>query len=173
MKFHIGMRKVKSLVALTVSFAVWQLIRVFLPMLEAHPVFAYIYSVIEIRETPDKTKKFGKLRIKATFIGLIVGLIFISISVFVSSKINVEIWKIIAELLFILLATLISLVVAENAKCENFCGVAAIISIICMVSHNEEDIYLYAVMRVVQTLIGVFSAMLINMFVNKKDQSNC
>lgn len=172
MKLHIGMRKIKSLIALAVTFVMWQLIRVFLPMVEAHPVFAYIYSVIEIRETPDKTKKFGKLRIKATFIGLIVGLVFITLSVFATDRINSEVWRVLTELLFILLATLISLIIAENAKCENFCGIAAIISIICMVSHNEEDIYLYAIMRVVQTLIGVFSAMLINVCVNKKDKSN-
>ena len=172
MKLHIGMRKIKSLIALVLTFLIWQLIRVFLPMLEAHPIFAYIYSVIEIRETPDKTKKFGKLRIKATFIGLIVGLVFITLSVFVTSKINGEMWQLLTELLFILLATLISLLIAENTKCENFCGIAAIISIICMVSHNGEDIYLYAIMRVVQTLIGVFSAMFINVFVNNKEKSN-
>lgn len=170
MKLHIGMRKVKSLIALVVAFAIWQLVRIFLPMLEAHPIFSYIYSVIELRDTPDKTKKFGVLRIKATFIGLIVGLAFITLSVFVSPKINGEVWQLLTELLFILLATLISLLIAENAKCENFCGIAAIISIICMVSHNEEDIYLYAIMRVVQTLIGVFSAMFINVFINKKEK---
>lgn len=170
MKIHIGMRKIKSLIALVGTFIIWQLIRVFLPMLEAHPVFAYIYSVIEIRETADKTKKFGKLRIKATFIGLIVGLVFITLSVFVASKINAEMWRVLTELLFILLATLVSLVAAENAKCENFCGIAAIITVICMVSHNEEDIYLYAIMRVVQTLIGVFSALLVNVFMNKKEK---
>ena len=170
MKLHVGMRKVKSLISLAVAFMIWQLIRIFLPMLEAHPIFAYVYSVIEIRETSDKTKTFGKLRIKATIIGLVVGLIFITLSVLVTSKINGEICRLLTEILFILLATLVSLIVAENAKCENFCGIAAIISIICMVSHNEDDIYLYAIMRVVQTLIGVFVAMFINVFINKKEK---
>ena len=174
MKLHIGMRKVKSLISLTVAFAIWQVIRVFLPMLEVHPVFAYIYSVLEIRETPDKTKKFGKLRIKATFIGLVVGLVFITLSFLITSKLDREIWRILTELLLILLATLISLLIAENAKCENFCGIAAIIAIICMVSHNEEDIYIYAIMRVVQTLIGIFSAMVINLFIKKaKGKAEC
>lgn len=172
MKTHIGMRKIKSLIALIASFAIWQLIRLFLPMLETHPLFAYIYSVIELRETPDKTKAFGKLRIKATFIGLIVGLVFITLSVYVTSEINVETMRILTELLFILLATLISLILAEKARCESFCGIAAIISIICMVAHDEKDIYLYAVMRVVQTLIGVFSAMFINIMIRRRTDSN-
>ena len=168
MKLHIGMRKVKSLIALVLAFVIWQLVRIFLPMLEVHPIFAYIYSVIEIRETADKTKKFGVLRIKATFIGFVVGLVFITLSVFMTSKIDGEMWRLLTELLLILFATLVSLLIADNAKCENFCAIAAIISIICMVSHNEENIYLYAITRVVQTLIGVFSAMFINIFIKKR-----
>ncbi len=168
MKLHIGMRKMKSLIALALAFIIWQLIRIFLPMLEVHPVFAYIYSVIEIRDTAEKTKKFGKLRIKATLVGLVVGLVFITLSVFMASKINEGIWRLLTELLLILLATLISLLVAESTKCENFCGIAAIIAIICMVSHKDEDVYLYAIMRVVQTLIGVFSAVVINLFIKKR-----
>lgn len=170
MNIHIGMRKVKSLISLVISFIIWQLIRVPFPVLEVHPVFAYIYSVIEIRETPEKTKKFGKLRIKATFVGLVVGLVFITLLFFVASKISSDMWRVLAELSLILLATLVSLIFAEIIKCENFCGIAAIITIICMVSHNEQDIYLYAIMRVVQTLIGVFSATFINIFVKKREK---
>lgn len=172
MEIHIGMRKIKSLIALVVSFVIWQIVKVFFPMLEMHPVFAYIYSVIELRETADRTRKFGKLRIKATFIGLVVGLLVITLSIFVSSKIGNEICRLLVEFLFVLAATLISLIVAENAKCENYCGIAAIISIICMVSINEDDVYLYAIMRVVQTLIGVFSAMFINVIIPKKEKLN-
>lgn len=168
-KFHIGMRKIKSLLAVTLSFSVWQLIRLFFPMLDVHPLFAYIYSVIEMRESPEKTKDFGKLRIRATLTGLAVGLAFITLSAWVSPMMPTEWLHTGAEFGFILLATLCALCLAEVTGCKNFCGIAAIITIICMVSHNEEDIYLYAIMRVVQTLIGIFSAMLVNVFVRKKD----
>lgn len=168
-KLHIGMRKIKSLLSVSFSFLIWQLIRLFLPMLESHPVFAYIYSIIEMRESPDKTKKFGRLRIKATFVGLIVGLIFITFSVLFVSKLTSEALRIFIEFVFILIATLCSLCIAEIVKCQNFCGIAAIITVISMVSHNEDDIYLYAIMRVVQTLLGVFSATLINTFIKKSN----
>ena len=169
MKIHIGMRKIKSLMALTLTFAVWQIVRIFLPTLSPHPIFAYIYSVVEIRETVDKTKRTSRLRVKATFIGLIVGLIFIFLSYYVTSMIRSEMWSTAAELFFILLATLVALIAAEQFKCETFCGIAAIIPIICMVSHNEEDIYFYAIMRVFQTFIGIFSALLINGLIKRKD----
>ena len=170
MKFHVGMREIKSLAALALSFVIWQLIRLALPMIETHPIFAYIYSVVELRETAEKTRKFGRLRIKATFIGLIVGLIYITILILVSSRIGNETWKLLVEFVLVLTATLISLLIAEKANCENYCGIAAIIAIICMVSINEEDVYFYALMRAVQTLIGVFSAMFINILIKKEDK---
>lgn len=168
-KFHIGMRKIKSLLAVMFSFLIWQLFRLFIPMLEVHPLFAYIYSIIEMRENPVKTKNFGKLRIRATLVGLIIGLVFVTLSYFIATKITTESLRILVELIFILFATLCSLCVAEFINCKNFCGIAAIITVICMVSHNGDDIYLYAIMRVAQTLIGVFSAMIINIYVGKRN----
>ena len=165
------MRKIKSLIALTLSFGIWQLIRIFLPMLYIHPIFAYVYSVIEIRETVEKTKQFGKLRIRATIVGLLVGLAFITVSVFLKSKIEADIWRALAEFIVVLCATLFSLVVAENIKCENFCGIAAIITIICMVGNRDESAYFYAIMRVVQTLLGVFSATFINVLIKRKPKA--
>lgn len=172
LKLHIGMRKVKSLISLSLAFLLWQALRVFLPLLEAHPLFAYIYAVIEMRDTPEKTKDFAKLRIKATFVGLFVGLVFIFLSFFFVNGIQNEAIKVLAEFIFILLATLVSICLAEITNCKTFCGIAAIITIISMVSHDEKDIYFYAIMRVVQTLIGVFCAMLVNMFFNKKSDEN-
>lgn len=168
LKIHIGMRKVKSLLSVSVAFLIWQLIRLFLPMLEAHPVFAYIYAIVEMRESAEKTKNFGKLRIIATLTGLVVGLVFVAISLFVTSYITGEFLKTLVEFILVLIATLCSLCLAELVHCKNFCGIAAIITVICMISHNEENVYLYAVMRVVQTLIGIGSAMLINTFVSKE-----
>lgn len=168
-KIHIGMRKIKSLISVSLSFVIWEIIRIFLPMLEAHPVFAYIYAIIEMRETPDKTKNFGKLRIKATFVGLIIGLLFVTASVFFSQFIEGQWLSVFIEFLFILIGAFCSLCVAELVGCKNFCGIAAIIAVICMVSHSGEDRYLYAVMRVLQTLIGVFSAMVVNVVIKKKE----
>jgi len=168
-KIHIGMRKIKSLLSVTTAFLIWQIVRVFLPLLEAHPVFAYIYAIVEMRESAEKTKNFGKLRIIATLVGLIVGLVFVAISLFLTSKVSGEMLKTTVEFLLVLVATLCSLCVAEMVNCKNFCGIAAIITVICMISHNEENIYLYAIMRVVQTLIGIISAMIINVFIKKRE----
>lgn len=168
MSFHVGMRKIKSLIAVLLSFAIWQTIRLFLPGLEVHPIFAYIYSIVEIRDTVEKTKNFGKLRIKATLVGLAVGLAFVSLSIKLCSYTDVLWQKTGIELILLLAATLISLCAAEFFNCENFCGIAAIITVICLISQSGEDRYLYATMRVFQTLLGVFAALVVNIGIRRR-----
>ena len=165
---HIGMRKIKSLIAVALAFIVWGIIRIFLPQLEPHPIFAYIYAIIEIRDTAEKSKSFGFLRIKATLVGLSIGLIFVTISIWLTSLVTGEWQKIFIDFGLILIATLLALCAGEIFNCKNFCGIAAIIAVICMVSHSGEDRYLYAIMRVIQTLIGVFVAIFVNTFVGKE-----
>lgn len=170
-KLRIGMRKIKSFIAVLFSFLIWQIIRIFFPMLEVHPAVAYIYSVLDMKENSDQTKRYGKLRIKATLVGLFSGLVFITLSYYVAPQMPTEILKAVVEVLFVALAVLCTLCIAEVVKCQELCGIAAMITVICMISRTEDNIYLYAVMRVVETLIGVFSAMVINEFIrirNKK-----
>ena len=72
--FHVGMRKVKSLLSIFIGFVIWQLVRLIFPDLEVPPVFVYIYAVLEIRDTSDKTRTLGLQRIKATLVAMLVGL---------------------------------------------------------------------------------------------------
>ena len=53
---HIGMRKVKSVLAIFAGFCLWQLLRLVIPGLETHPILIYIYGMIEIRETSEKPR---------------------------------------------------------------------------------------------------------------------
>lgn len=57
---HIGRRKLKSIFAMFLGFCFWQLLRLVLPELERHPIFIYIYGMIEIRESSEKTTANGK-----------------------------------------------------------------------------------------------------------------
>lgn len=164
---HIGLRKVKSLISLCVAFVVWQLMRLIIPYdLNVHPLFAYIYAIIEIRETPEKTKQFSLYRIKVTLIGLVIGLALLPVSVYLGNMIPNEMLSALADIGLILIGTLVSISTAELWNCKNFCGLAAAIFIICMVRDRNADtnIYLYAILRVVQTFVGIFAAWLVNTY---------
>lgn len=159
-----GMRKIKSLLAVALSFAVWQVVRIWFPQFDVHPLFGYLYAVIEMRESLEKTKLFGKRRIKATLLGLAVGMSALPLTIAYGTYAGEGLRFLLVDMTVILLGILITLWLAELLRCENFCGIAAIIFIICLVRDKDSNvnIYLYAVLRVFQTLLGVFSAWTVN-----------
>lgn len=159
---HIGMRKVKSILAIFVGFCLWQTLRLFLPELEVHPIFIYIYGMIEIRETSEKTQDYGRMRIMATFTAIAIGLPVMLVTDWISPLLAESWMKTGAEITVLILGALVVLCVAEWVKCRVYCGLAAAIYMILMISHFESSMYLYSIMRAVQTIIGVTIAWVIN-----------
>lgn len=159
---HIGMRKIKSIIAIFVGFCIWQIMRLFVPGLEVHPLFIYIYGMIEIRETSDKTKDYGKMRIMATFTAIGIGLPFMFIMDYIKPRLAEEWMKLWFDIFILILGALIVLCIAELVQCRIYCGLAAAIYIILLVTHMEDSMYLYSIMRAIQTIIGVSIAWFIN-----------
>lgn len=159
---HIGRRKLKSLFAMFLGFCVWQLIRLPMPELEIHPLFIYIYGMIEIRESSEKTRVNGIKRIWATMIAIGVGLPFLLLTDLLRNAPQMLLKNGWYEMLILLLGTLAVLCAAEWANCRDYCGLAASIAVILMISHFESSVYLHSLMRAVQTVAGVLIAWLIN-----------
>lgn len=158
---HIGMRKVKSILAIFAGFCLWQTLRLFLPELEVHPIFIYIYGMIEIRESSAKTMDYGKMRIMATFTAIVIGLPVMFLYDWVKPLLaqSLHTWL---EIGILAAGALLVLCVAEWVKCRVYCGLAAAIYMILMISHFESSMYLYSIMRAFQTIIGVSIAWFIN-----------
>ncbi len=159
---HIGQRKMKSILAIFVGFWLWQLLRLVVPGLEIHPIYIYIYGIIEMRDSSEKTVDMGKRRIKATFVALGIGLPFLALMDLAKLPFQQAWVHIGVEVFFILLGVLICLIVAEKVGCTTFCGLAAAIFVILLVSHADDERYIYSLLRAAQTILGVFLAWLIN-----------
>ena len=159
---HIGMRKAKSVLAVFVGFCLWQVIRLAIPGLEVHPIYIYIYGIIEMRETSDKTINFGLRRIKATFTAIIVGLPLLILSAHIQQMMTNETLIILVQLVTILIGVTLALVAADSVGCKNFCGLAAAIVVILIVSHSYDEPIIYSCLRASETILGVFVAWLIN-----------
>lgn len=159
---HIGLRTAKSLLAIFVGFWIWQLVRCFFPDLEVHPIYIYIYGLIEIRDSSEKTMDFSARRIKATIVAICVGLPMMALVEYFQSLTHTEWIHIGIELGCLLFGSLLALLLAQIVGCKTFCGLAAAYLIVLMVSHAGDGRYLYAVLRAFQTVAGVFVAWLIN-----------
>ncbi|HHV50090.1 MAG TPA: hypothetical protein GXX54_00105 [Clostridiales bacterium] len=174
---HIGGRKAKSILAILLAFFVWQIPRAFLSGLSVHPLFAYMCAVLEMRESIEKTRSFGFRRVKSTGIGLVFGLVGIFIHTLIIPKIEIFWLSTAVELIIILSFVLLALSAAQLMKCDNFSSLAAICVIICLVGLREDtNLYIYALTRVSQTALGVFSALVVNRFIyppkNKEDSKS-
>ena len=159
---HIGLRKIKSILAIFVGFLIWQLLRLVLPGLERHPIFIYIYGMIEIRETSDKTKDYGKMRLMATFVAIAVGVPMMLLADYLRPMLAADWLQTALDITILLIGALVVLVVAERVNCKVYVGLSAAIYIILLVSHFNSSGYLYSIMRAFQTLIGVGVAWVIN-----------
>ena len=159
---HIGMRKVKSILAIFVGFWIWQGLRLLIPGLEVHPLFIYIYGMIEIRESSDKTVNYGRMRILATVTAIVIGLPFMILTDALRPVLADTWMKTGMEIAILLIGALLVLGVAEAVKCQVYIGLSAAIYIILMISHFESRVYLYSLMRAFQTVIGVVVAWFIN-----------
>ncbi len=150
------------MLAIFVGFWVWQLIRLFAPGLEVHPVYIYLYGMLEIRETSEKTMDMGKNRMKITVLSLGAGILILLLTNFVKSFVSPK-WMLTGiELTAILLGTLVVFCIAEMAGCKNLCGLAAVYFIVLMVGHSDGEPFTYSILRCSQTAIGIFIAWLIN-----------
>ena len=161
---HIGMRKVKSLIAITIGFCIWQGIRLFFPDLEVHPLYIYIYSFLEVRDSSEKTKTLGMQRIRATLLGMALGLPMLILRIWMHSVLKDESLLIALDLLMVLVGVLTALQIAQHIHCGAMTGIAAVVYIIMLIYHADDGRYLYALLRASQTLIGVFVAWLVNVW---------
>lgn len=159
---HVGMRKVKSLIAIIIGFCIWQGIRLFFPDLEVHPLYIYIYSFLEVRDTSEKTKTLGMQRIRATFVGIALGLPMLILRIWLHAVLESEGLLVLLDLLMILAGVLAALQIAPYFRCGALTGIAAVVYIILLIYHADDGRYLYALLRASQTLIGVFVAWLVN-----------
>lgn len=161
----IGMRKVKSLLAILIGFIIWQGIRLFFPDLDPHPLFIYLYGFLEIRDSSDKTKELGKQRIKVTLIAMVIALPMLLLRIFLHNKIQAQWTEICIDLVMVLVGVLLSFELGEKMKCGAMTGLTAAIFVILFLYHADDDRYLYTALRATQTIIGVFVAWLVNVLI--------
>lgn len=161
----IGKRNIKSAIGIIACFLAWQIIRLFLPSLEIHPLYGYISIVLIMRDTIDKSFRYGRIRVKGTIIGLVVALVFISIYTRIQMSLHIEGAKVFVELIIIVFGASFSLYVAHVLKCNNLCAIACSVFLVCMIRQHSANRYSYAILRASETIFGLGISLLINRFV--------
>ena len=106
----------------------------------------------------------GLGRIKATLTALAVGLPMLLLRIYAHSHIESLGLVTFIDLLMILFGVLVTMAVGQKVGCGALTGLASVIYIILLISHANDERYLYAVLRASQTVIGVFVAWILNVW---------
>lgn len=161
----VGMRNIKSALSVLIMFLVWQAVRLYFTELDMHPLYGYLTVLLAMRDTVDNSLNYGKMRIKTTFIGLAIGLAFIAINIRLQEIASSEYMGNIYELILIVVGTSVSLHAAYLLKSKNLCAIAGAVFLVSIVRRDSDSRYLYAVLRVFQTIIGLGVSLVINKYV--------
>ena len=79
-----------------------------------HLIYIYIYGLIEIRDTSEKTVELGSRRIKATVTGMAIALPVIALMEFLMTLADFPWYKIGLELILLLAGILLTLLIADT-----------------------------------------------------------
>ena len=171
LKHFFGMRKLKSVIALVICFGVWQIVRIPFPELEPHPIYAYFYAILEMRNSIETQKRKSFARIKASLIGFIVAFSAIALYSWMIKSAILSDYATLIQVAIIIVGVLISLNLAELFNCTTLCAIAAITFIICF-WRIDTNPYFYATLRFVQTLLSLVIAFVINTLIFKPDKKS-
>ena len=103
-----------------------------------------------------------KVKILTVLMALVIGVPILFLSDYLQSLTQLPWLQIGIQVAFVLVGSLLVLCVAEVVGCKSFCGLAAAILIILLISHSINEPIYYALLRSAQTVIGVTIAWLIN-----------
>ena len=169
---HIGMRTVKTTVAVMLCIVIFPLLTILskrLPdnpapifrilrflLYRESPIFACIASIIIMQPTVEKSLKLGSSRIVGTIVGGVVGLIFTFIITVLPYK---GLPIILVGIGLVLIITLFNVLGSPKST-----SIALVTFLIIMINIDSRDPMLYAVNRIIDTSIGVFIAVFINKY---------
>lgn len=148
---HIGMRTIKTSLAIMICLALGLMFGY------PAPIYACIAVVMTIRETVDESIKYSISRILATIFGGAAGLIVLG---FHAADLNP--WL---EIPVIGAAVILTIHVTILVKCPDITALTVVILLIIVLNHTQDE-YAYAVMRMIETVIGIVVAVVINLLLS-------
>ncbi|NCC87682.1 MAG: hypothetical protein EOM05_07410 [Clostridia bacterium] len=186
--YKIGMRSVKTAIAVFVcillyailewiSFGTFEvtnpILKVFLFLLNRNdPIYACISSIIATQSTIENSWKKGKNRIIGTFIGGIIGLILLYVDMGFYNRLFSMVMVPVGLLFLIWLCNTIN-----KPSAVSFAAITFVI-IMIEVERFDDPAYIYALNRTIDTAIGVFISMVVNLsfgnpkIVNQEETTN-
>jgi uncharacterized membrane protein YgaE (UPF0421/DUF939 family) len=162
----LGMRTIKTAVSVMLCITFFELVSLndfFTLSSKIENVWAPFYActaaVICLQGTALKSLKLGIVRLIGTGIGGIVGILLL----FADQYIKVGHYNV----LLVGLGILVCIFISNITKQQDASAIACVVFVAIFINHNQDDRYIYAVLRMIETVIGIIIAVGINKLLNK------
>lgn len=149
----IGLRNIKTALSVFSCMIIFQLFSL------GNPFYACVSAVICMKDTVENSVTMGKTRLLGTFIGGIIGTIFVyTLAFFPNAPKYNSLLTSIGIIITIYLCTL--------TKKPDTVTIACIVFIGIMLNYTGSESYYYALSRTATTAVGVIIAIIINKYIN-------
>lgn len=148
-KIKIGMRTIKTTIAVITTIYISQLLNL------QNPLLAGIAALVTMQSDIINSLEEGKSRLLGTVFGAIVGLIFVVISP--------------GNLILAGIGMILVIIVCNLMNWENSITIALIVFLGVMIEQDLGERVDYSINRTIDTLVGVVIATLINIFISPPD----
>lgn len=150
-RFRLGMRTIKSALAVFLCILFFHVTNRGLPMIAA------LSAVFSLRQDLTTTVSFGRSRIIGNTIGGFLAILYFLVKHFFHNDFLVELF---------LLPLLVIIVIVVSDGINNNSGIISAIATLLLIALSipQGESYLYAIQRVLDTFIGTFIAIGINFF---------
>ncbi len=142
MKLTIGMRYIKTAVAVTLCILISRALN------SEYPFFAAIAAVISMENTVTSSFITGKNRMMGTLVGAAIGLIFVLILP--------------ENALMCGLGVIVIILVCNRMQWLNSIAIATIVFLAIMLNLDGQDPLIYSINRIADTLLGIAVALVVN-----------
>ena len=143
-RYKIGMRTIKTGLAVAVSLFIAQLMNL------KSPIFVGIAAIVSMQTTVNESLVAGKNRMLATFVGAVIGLIFSYILPY--------------NYFFIGLGIIVVIYIHNIFNWKQSLALSAIVFLAIFLNQGGNRLY-YAIHRLLDTFIGIIVSMIINFFI--------
>lgn len=142
----IGMRNLKTAIAVFICIIITRVLNI-----ADSPFYACIAAVICMQSSVFQTFKAGKNRMIGTFIGAFLGFLFALINP--------------GNALLTAVGIIVVIYICDLMKYNKSVSIACIVFIAIMVNLKDQTPFYYSIYRLIETLIGIIIALLVNYFI--------
>ena len=145
MKFKIGMRNIKTGIAVFISIAISRILS------SGYPFFAAVASIVAMQSSVEGSFKAGKNRMLGTFVGAVVGYVFALIAP--------------GNVFLCAIGIIMVIYICNILNWKDAISIGGIVFLAIMLNLNGGSPLYYSLYRILDTFIGTVVALAVNRFV--------